>query len=199
MKRVVKFNRNVIDILMYSDMDVSSRTIYLWDGQSVDENGENILDGSVSKNTIKCIRYLDRISNKPITIVLNSNGGNVNDGYAIYDSMRAARSKITVEVSGVANSAATIVLLGADKKLCYENAEIMVHDGTSSANGAMRDVENQVAFLKRERESYYGLLAKNTKKDKNFWERMCASDSYFSAKEALKLGLVDKIIKPKKK
>jgi ATP-dependent Clp protease protease subunit len=199
MKKTVKFNRNIIDIMMYSDMDVSSRTIYLWDGQSMDENGENILDGSVSKNAIKCIKYLDRISNDPITIILNSNGGNVNDGYAIYDVMRTAKSKIIVEVSGVANSAATIVLLGADKKLCYENVEIMIHDGTSFANGNMRDVENQVEFLKKERNNYYKLLAERTKKSKKFWEQACLCDSYFDAEEALKLGLVDKIIKPKKK
>jgi len=198
MKRTIKFNRNVIDILMYSDMDVSSRTIYVWDNPATDENGQTNLDGTVSKNTIKFLKYLDRLSNEPITLILNSSGGTVNDGYAIYDVIRSMRSKVTVEIVGVANSAATLVLLAADKKLCHENVEIMVHDGTSYAQGTMRDVEKQIDFLKKERTGYYDILSKHTKKPKKFWESICGNDSYFGAKEALKLGLVDKIIKHKK-
>lgn len=199
MKKIVKFNRNIIDILMYSDMDVSTRTVYIWDNPNPDENGQTSLDGTVSKNTIKCLKYLDRLSKDPITLVLNSSGGAVNDGYAIYDIIRSLRSKVTVEVIGIASSAATLILLAADKKLCHENVEIMVHDGTSFAQGAMRDVEKQVDFLKRERIAYYDVLARHTKKPRKFWESICNNDSYFDAKQALKLGLVDRIIKHKKK
>lgn len=199
MKKVVKFNRNIIDILMYSDMDISSRTVYVWDNPNPDENGQTNLDGTVSKNTIKCLRYLDRLSKEPINLVLNSSGGTVNDGYAIYDVVRSMRSEVTVEVIGVASSAATLILLSADKKHCHENVEIMVHDGISFAQGAMRDVEKQVDFLKLERTRYYEILAKHTKKPKKFWESICSNDSYFDAKQSLKLGLVDKIIKSKKR
>lgn len=163
MKRTVKFNRNVIDILSYTDVDVSSRTIYVWDNPNPDETGQTNLDGTISKNTIKFLKYLDRLSSEPITIILNSGGGTVNDGYAIYDVIRSVKSKVTVEVAGVANSAATLILLAADKKVCYENVEIMVHDGTSYTQGTMRDVERQIDFSKRERINYYKLLSKHTK------------------------------------
>lgn len=188
-------NNNYIDFVMDRDFDIRNRIIYFWDRYDMEDSTNNLLDKSVSAGFIKSLNLLAAESNEPIVVLINSCGGSVTDGYAIYDAIRTCHCKVIGKVIGDCMSAATMVLLACDERLSFPKSTFMVHDGTPGSIGyTVRDSEAWISWGKKERHQYYNILSEATNKSAKFWEKMCRSDKVFMADKALQYGLINAIL-----
>jgi ATP-dependent Clp protease protease subunit len=138
--------------------------------------------------------HLAAKSHSPISIYLNSDGGLVYPGLAMYDALRYCPAPTEAVVTGAAMSMAVAVLQGATQRLAYPNATFMVHDGTDSASGHSRNVEAWGRESKRLRHVYYEILASRSNHPPGWWEGKCTVDWVMTAEQALQHGLIDKIV-----
>ena len=157
-------------------------------------NGE--ITDITSNIIISELLYLDSINNEDIYIYINSPGGSVTAGMAIYDTMNYIKSDIQIVVVGIAASMAAF-LLASDtkgKRCALENSEVMIHQPLGGVSGQATEIQIAAERILKLKEKLNSLLAKNTgnslKKIKKDTER----DYYMNAKEALKYGIIDKIL-----
>ena len=157
-------------------------------------NGE--ITDITSNIIISELLYLDSINNEDIYIYINSPGGSVTAGMAIYDTMNYIKSDIQIVVVGIAASMAAFLLASGTKgKRCaLENSEVMIHQPLGAVSGQATEIQIAAERILKLKEKLNSLLAKNTgnslKKIKKDTER----DYYMNAKEALKYGIIDKIL-----
>lgn len=157
-------------------------------------NGE--ITDITSNIIISELLYLDSINNEDIYIYINSPGGSVTAGMAIYDTMNYIKSDIQIVVVGIAASMAAFLLASGTKgKRCaLENSEVMIHQPLGGVSGQATEIQIAAERILKLKEKLNSLLAKNTgnslKKIKKDTER----DYYMNAKEALKYGIIDKIL-----
>lgn len=137
----------------------------------------------------------DASKNTPITVLLNSDGGDIYEALGIVDFMKSCSVPINVVARGRAMSAAAFILCAATGLRCAsKNTTIMVHDIFTDLAGPMSQIRNSVNYADSINETVYDILADSTKRDKTFWKNICVNDFYMSAENALELGLIDKII-----
>ena len=132
---------------------------------------------------------------KPISMYINSPGGSVSAGLAIYDTMNYIKSEVcTVCVGMAASMGAFLLSSGAKgKRYALPNSEIMIHQPLGGAQGQASDIKIVADHILKTRDKLNAILAANTGKD---IEKIAADtdrDNYMSAEEALEYGLVDKI------
>ena len=137
----------------------------------------------------------------PITIYINSPGGNISDGLAIYDVMNKIKCPVHTMVMGIAASMAAFILSSGSrgKRYALPNASIMIHQPRGGAEGQAADVEivaKRLAFL---REELYKIMAANTGMSYEEMAYACDRDNYLTAKKALEMGFIDEIISCKPK
>jgi len=134
---------------------------------------------------------------KPVKVLINSPGGAVDDGFAIYDMMRYIRCPVTSVCIGLAASAATIILLGGDKgrRLALPNTRILLHQPSQSMRGVASDIEISANEIMRIRARINELLAEETGKSIDEIKTDLNRDFWLSAPQAVEYGLLDKVIK----
>jgi ATP-dependent Clp protease protease subunit len=133
---------------------------------------------------------------EPITVLVNSPGGSVDDGFAIYDAMRFVRSPVRVLCVGLAASAANIVLLGAPKgsRFSLPNTRILLHQPSTGASGAASDIAITAREILKTRTRLNALLAEETGQKLEKIEEDTNRDFWLSAEEARKYGLIDRVV-----
>jgi len=133
---------------------------------------------------------------KPVKVLINSPGGAVDDGFAIYDMMRYIRCPVTSVCIGLAASAATIVLLGGDKgrRLALPNTRILLHQPSQSMRGVASDIEISANEIMRIRTRINELLAKETGRTLDQVKADLNRDFWLSAPQAVEYGLLDRVI-----
>lgn len=135
---------------------------------------------------------------EPITIIMNSSGGDVYAGFSIIDSIRQAQKRgcsVTIIVQGVSMSMAAIILAVGNKRLATESSQIMIHQGQHFIVG--RFDETKIEAKQNEKLEYIcnGILAKHCKQDLGYIEKLQEKGNfYMDAKKALKFGIIDQII-----
>ena len=132
---------------------------------------------------------------KPISMYINSPGGSVSAGLAIYDTMNYIKSEVCTVCVGMAASMGAFLLSSGAKGTRYAlpNSEIMIHQPLGGAQGQASDIKIVADHILKTRDKLNAILAANTGKD---IEKIAADtdrDNYMSAEEALEYGLVDKI------
>ena len=141
------------------------------------------------------ILYLSAKDEKsPITIYINSPGGSVHAGLAIYDMMRKVNNQIVTIGNGLCASMGAFLLASGDKRYALENTEIMIHQPLGGSEGQVSDMEIKIKLLIYLKNKLNQILAKHTKKD---LEQICLDtdrDHFLSAVEAKDYGLIDEII-----
>lgn len=189
-----KIKRDSLDWYLDYHMHLESRTIYI--GDSTGE-GEGI-DAKSAEIAIKGLHLLSSASTeKPIHIILNSFGGCVYNGLAIYDAIRACPNFVTIEVKGAAMSIASIILQAGDHRILHPNSTIMIHDGYDSASDLIpKSIEAQAAYGKYIRKMFYGIYAARSTEKLSYWEKACAADTYYTPEQAIEVGLADEIFTP---
>ena len=136
-------------------------------------------------------------SNKDITFYINSPGGSVSDGMAIYDVMQIIKSDIKTVCIGRCSSMAAVLLSGGTKGKRYitPNSEIMIHEVSSFNMGKIGELKINYEHSNTLNERIIKLLANNTGKTvKQIRHDIQLKDRWFNAEEALKYGLIDKIL-----
>lgn len=176
-----------LDILLEHNFDIRARILYL--------NGE--IEEEAANKFIKILMFLDKTIGD-ITIILNSEGGDVNSGFAIYDAIKNCQNEVTIKVIGVAMSIASIILQAADKRIATKHSRLMVHRGQMEVGGHFTDVQRAVAENEEMDkiciDIYYDKsIEKKPEIKKSQWKKYLDFDSYFSAQKSLELGLIDEV------
>lgn len=136
---------------------------------------------------------------KDIHLYINSPGGVVTGGMAIYDTMNFLQCDVVTYCIGQAASMATVLLSAGTKgkRFALPNARIMIHQPTGGASGQTADIAIQAKEILRWRKTLNEILAKHTGKDADQVGKDSDRDYYMSAQEALAYGIVDKVVEAK--
>lgn len=138
--------------------------------------------------------YMDAINNDPITMYINSPGGSIVDGLAIYDTMQFVKSKIKTVCIGMAASMASILLCAGDERCILPNGEVLIHQPSGGTFGTAADMTIDVERINRMKNKLYNILAKHTGQPVEKIIADSQRDFWLDAKEAFDYGLVDKIV-----
>ena len=139
--------------------------------------------------------YLDSLNYNDIYLYINSPGGSVTSGLAIYDTMRYIKSNVITIGIGLCASMGAFILSSGNKRYALPNCEIMIHEPIGGASGQASDIKivsDQILKIKKKINT---ILAKNTGKTIAKIEKDTLKDNYMDTKEALNYGLIDQIIK----
>ena len=135
-------------------------------------------------------------SEKDIYLYINSPGGSVTAGMAIYDTMNYIKCDVSTICVGMAASMGAFLLSSGakGKRLALPNSEIMIHQPLGGMQGQATDIKIHAERLSRIKDNLNKILAKNTGKDLSTVEADTERDNFFTADEALEYGLIDKVI-----
>lgn len=167
-----------------------SREIFLTDDVNADTCGELITQ----------LMYLDRSDpEREITLYINSPGGCVTDGLAVYDVMRMLDAPLRTVCIGTCASMGAILFLAGEKREMMEHGRIMVHDPAFGGNHNIggkkpHQIQSELDDLNRCRESLAKIISERTGKTMEEIYEVTANDTYFSADEAIEFGLATGII-----
>lgn len=163
-----------------------------------------ILNGEINDTTANIIvaelLYLDSESHEDISLYINSPGGSITSGMAIYDTMNFIKSKVSTICIGMAASMAAFLLSSGEKgkRLALPNSEVMIHQPLGGAQGQATEIKIAAERILKLKEKLNKIMSKNTGKPLEQIEKDTERDYFLSAKEAKNYGLVDKIIENKK-
>ena len=152
-----------------------------------------------AKDAIRKLWYLENTDpGKPILFVINSPGGSVDSGFAIWDQMHMITSPVTTLVTGLAASMGSVLSLAAapGKRYATQNARIMIHQPLIAGviQGQATDLEIQAKEIIKTRKQIVEVYAKATGKDSDLIEKTIDRDTWMSADEAKDFGLLDGIV-----
>ena len=133
---------------------------------------------------------------KDISFYINSPGGSVTAGMAIYDTMNFIKCDVSTVCIGMAASMGAFLLSAGTKgkRFALSNSEIMIHQPLGGAKGQATDIKIQAELILRTRDRLNAILAKNTGKSIEEIARDTERDNYMTAEQALAYGLIDKVI-----
>lgn len=155
------------------------------------------IDDYVSNLVIAQLLFLaSEDPNKDINIYINSPGGSVSAGLAIYDTMQFVKPDITTICMGMGASMAQVLLCAGTKgkRFALPNARILMHQPLGGAQGQATDIEIYTKEMLRIRETLYEITAKHSGRSLDEVRRDSDRDFYMSAQEALDYGIIDKIL-----
>ena len=154
------------------------------------------IDDNLASSVVAQLLYLDSINNDDISIYINSPGGSVTAGMAIYDTMNFIKSDVSTICLGMAASMAAFLLSSGKKGKRYilPNAEVMIHQPLGGAQGQATEIKIAALHILKLRDKLNNILAKNTKQNLEKIKNDTERDNFMDSNEALEYGLVDKII-----
>jgi ATP-dependent Clp protease protease subunit len=160
------------------------------------------IDVDVGSEISAHLLLLDQQSDKPITMYINSYGGEVNAGlFAILDTMNYIKSPVYTICIGIAYSAAAVLLSAGEPghRVCFPNSDIMIHDVQVHGHGysSMTKLKKKTELNDKLNERLISILADNTKKDREQIKDLMKEETWMGAEDAIKFGLIDRIVKKK--
>ncbi len=162
-----------------------------------------MLSGEINKDTANDFAsrmlILDSESNDPITVYINSPGGDVDSGFAIYDTIRFVSSPVTLVGMGLVASAAALIFLSVDKerRLAFENSTYLIHQPLSQLKGTAIDLDIYAGKLEALRKKLDAVIADAVGKSVEDVALDTERDHWLTALEAKEYGLVGRIIRKK--
>lgn len=158
-------------------------------------NGE--INNEVASSTVAQLLFLDSQNNDEISMFINSPGGSVVDGFAIYDTMNFIKSDISTIGMGMCASMAAFLLSSGTKgkRKILPNCEVMIHQPLGGASGQATDIKIAAEHILKTKDKLNKILANNTNKSIKDIEIDTDRDNYMDAEESLKYGIIDEIIK----
>lgn len=182
-----KLNAAPIDV--FSRL-MQNRIIFL--GDPIDTNVANIVQAQLI--------YLEAMSDEDITFYINSPGGYVPDGLAIYDTMQFVKPDIQTVCTGMAASMASVLLVAGTKgkRKILPNGKVLIHQPWGEAFGTADDLTIEVNEINKDKLKLYGILSKHTGQPIERIIEDSKRDFWLNAEEALAYGCVDKIVESTK-
>ncbi len=155
------------------------------------------IDDGVANSVIAQLLFLQmQDPKKDIHIYINSPGGSVTAGLAIYDTMQFLTCDVNTYCIGIAASMGSVLLTAGTqgKRFCLPNSHVMIHQVSGGAQGTAADVERTFGFMITLKKRLNAILSKHTGKTEKQIEKDADRDNYMSAEEAVAYGLVDKVL-----
>ena len=171
---------------------LKERIIFI--GSDIDDNVASLVMAQ-----LVFLEYED--SDKDISIYINSGGGYVTSGLAIYDTMQFIKPDVATICMGQASSMAAILLAAGTKgkRSILPNSRVMLHQPLGGVGGQASDVKIHAEEIKKVKNNLLNILEKHTNKDRKTIEEDTDRNFFLTAKEALEYGIVDEIIEQRKK
>jgi ATP-dependent Clp protease protease subunit len=168
---------------------LEERKVFLW-GEVSDKSARDVTEK---------LLYLEMTDpGKEITFYINTPGGSITAGMAVYDTMKLISSPITVVVTGMAASMGSILLCGADKgrRLLYPHSRVLIHQPLISGQmvAVAVDIHIQAKEMERLRDELNVILAESSGQPLEKIQKDTDRDFYMTASEAIKYGLADEIV-----
>ena len=154
------------------------------------------IDDAVANTVVAQLIYLEaKDPQKDISLYINSPGGSVSAGLAIYDTMNYIKCDVSTICIGMAASMGAFLLSSGQKgkRFALPNSEIMIHQPLGGAQGQASDIKIAAEHILKTKHKLNEILAKNSGKPLSQIERDTDRDNYLSANEALEYGLIDKV------
>ncbi|MBQ3253158.1 MAG: ATP-dependent Clp protease proteolytic subunit [Acholeplasmatales bacterium] len=163
-----------------------------------------LLTGEINDNVASLIvsqlLFLDSVSNEDINIYINSPGGSITSGLAIYDTIHFISAKVNTVCLGMAASMAAFLLASTSgKRYALPHSEIMIHQPYGGMQGVVSDIDIQAKRLIKTKKQMNELLAYHTNNPVEKIENDTERDYYMSASEALEYNIIDSILTTNKK
>ena len=165
---------------------LEERKVFLW----------GMVDDDSAKHVIERLMYLDSLGNDEIQLIINSPGGYVTSGFAIYDTMMQVKSPVATVCSGLAASMGSILLSAGAKgrRIIQPHARVMIHQPSGGAQGQASSIEIQAREIIKTKEIGARILSENCnqplEKVMNDFDR----DYWMDAQESLAYGIVDQLL-----
>ena len=162
--------------------------------------GEEV-NATTASRVVAQLLYLEaQDPDKDIQLYINSPGGSVTDGMAIYDTMQYVKCDVSTICVGMAASMGAFLLSSGTKgkRIALPNAEIMIHQPSAGTQGKVTDMEIDVEHVLRNKKNLNEIMAGNTGKTAEEIKAASERDHWMTAEEAKEFGLVDKIITAKR-
>ncbi|MBO5388240.1 MAG: ATP-dependent Clp protease proteolytic subunit [Lachnospiraceae bacterium] len=183
MANYAKESAKGIEVLTLEDVLYSSREIFITDE----------VNASTSVKLIKELMVLDKLSDEEVTIYINSPGGEVISGMAVYDVIRMMRAPVKTVCIGTAASMGAMLFLAGDKREMLPHTRLMIHDpafgGGNMAGKKPHELQQYVEKLKQTQDIIVDIIAERTGKSKEEVRDTTKEDSYFNVEEAMEYGL----------
>lgn len=160
-----------------------------------------ILNGEITDNSsnivVAQLLYLDSLNNDDISLYINSPGGSITAGMAIYDTMNFIKSNVSTICVGMAASMAAFLLSSGEKGKRYilPNAEVMIHQPLGGAQGQATEIKIAAERILRLKKKLNKILSDNTGKGIDIIDNDTERDYFMDSNEAVSYGIVDKILK----
>lgn len=138
--------------------------------------------------------YLASQSDDDIFIYINSPGGSITAGLALYDTMNFIKPKVNTICVGLAASMAAFILSSGNKRYALKNSEIMIHEPSTNLGGNASDIFNHAKWLEKIKNKVDFILAENTKHTINEIVAATLRDNFMDSQEALQFGIIDEIL-----
>lgn len=154
------------------------------------------IDDASANLVVSELLYLDSLNHEEICLYINSPGGSVTAGFAIYDTMNFIQSNVRTVVIGIAASMAAFLLTCGEKGLrsALPNSEIMIHQPLGGVNGQATDMKIACERILKMKEKLNQILSEQTGQDIQKIEQDTDRDYFMNAEEAKKYGLIDCIL-----
>lgn len=162
--------------------------------------GEEVNDVSANLVVAQLLFLAAEDPDKDISLYINSPGGSISAGMAIYDTMQYIKPDVSTICIGLAASMGAFLLAGGakGKRFALPNSEIMIHQPLGGARGQATDIQIQAEHILKIKEKMNKMLSENTGKSLKIIKEDTERDNYMTAEEAKEYGLIDEVInKPK--
>lgn len=154
------------------------------------------INDSLSNSIVAQLLYLDGINHDDICVYINSPGGSITAGMAIYDTMNFIDSNVSTICIGMAASMAAFLLSSGEKgkRFCLENAEVMIHQPLGGAQGQATEIKIAAERILKLKKKLNKILSDNTGKSLDKIENDTERDYFMDSNEAFEYGIVDKVL-----
>jgi ATP-dependent Clp protease, protease subunit len=154
------------------------------------------IDQSMASDIIPRLLVTNSLGTEPIKLFINSPGGEVSAGMAIYDTMRFIEAPVyTICIGQAASMAAWILAAGAKgNRVASENAQIMIHQGRTLIGGTYSDLKINMEEFDRMQQRMIRILSRHTGKDEESLAKALERDCWMTPEEALEFGILDRVV-----
>ena len=180
---------NLYDEKIFREKLLKERIIFL------DEE----INSKTASEIVAKLLYLDSENNDDITIYINSPGGEISSGFMIYDTIKFIKSDVQTISIGISASMAAILLLSGTKgkRKILPNSNVMLHELSGGATGRFKDIMVEVREMNKIHKKLFKIIKENTNLTESEIKEKLNTDFWLNSEEALKYGIVDKIITEK--
>ena len=184
-------------ITLFNEVDESTMATAVEKIFQINQSDEEWIRNARAAMAVSGVKFDESSIEMPhIQVLLSTYGGSVYDGLALYDAIKASKTKVDVIIGGKSMSMGTIIMLGSETRKAYRNTTFMIHEMSTGFLGKIKDMEDDLDESKRLQKVLWDIITSETKITKKQLNELYEKkkDWFITAEEALELGLITEII-----